>query len=158
MQVRWTGLSELVVRIMRVRWTTLNQGALHLNQVIRTSPPPLAQRPAWQALAVAVAPVLAGVYGLLAALGRSPPCSLFAEQSAETRGCPPDKMAGSDAPNCAATMRLQFSRNFSLEILNLYWDSLPFRGGFIFSLRINWKRIVSYEQDIEMPRHAPDAH
>jgi hypothetical protein len=55
-------------------------------------------------------------------------------------------------------MRLQFSRNFSLEILNLYWDSLPFRGGFIFSLRINWKRIVSYEQDIEMPRHAPDAH
>ena len=31
---------------------------------------------------------------------------------------------------------------FSLEILNLYWESLRFRGGSNFSLRINWKRIV----------------
>ena len=35
---------------------------------------------------------------------------------------------------------------FSLEILNLYWDSLPFRGGSNFSLRINWKRIKRIEQ------------
>ena len=31
---------------------------------------------------------------------------------------------------------------FSLEILNLYWDSVLFRGGPNFSLRVNWKRIV----------------
>ena len=31
---------------------------------------------------------------------------------------------------------------FSLEILDLYWDSLLVRGGFNFSLRINWKRII----------------
>ena len=33
---------------------------------------------------------------------------------------------------------------FSLEILNLYWDSLPVRGSSNFSLPINWKRIVRY--------------
>ena len=33
---------------------------------------------------------------------------------------------------------------FSLEILDLYWDSLLFRGGPNVSLRINWKRIVSW--------------
>ena len=31
---------------------------------------------------------------------------------------------------------------FSLETLNLYWDSLLFRGGPKFSLRNNWKRIA----------------
>ena len=37
---------------------------------------------------------------------------------------------------CSVSNSFVFS---SLEILNLYWDSLPFRGGSNFSLRINWK-------------------
>ena len=39
-----------------------------------------------------------------------------------------------------------YSAILSLEILNPYWDSLPFRGGSNFSLRINWKRIKRIEQ------------
>ena len=39
-------------------------------------------------------------------------------------------------------MRFQLISKFSLEMINLYWDSLPCRGGPNFSLPINWKRIV----------------
>ena len=37
-----------------------------------------------------------------------------------------------------------YSVIFSLEALNLYWNSLPFRGGFNVSIRIDCKRIARY--------------